>query len=277
MASAAHKAWVSAGKPLSPCQPIRDYVTRLKAAFPRAAAANLFSWYTNDAHLLAVPPQDHTPFSATGWPVASPRWVVHATDVTHRPDLGVDCSALFPYWLSEARAGRTPWVKYLIWQARLYDVRNDWRPVGNSGHFDHVHISTRTDHEDTSLGAWPLIPGINVGGAAMAQMLIRNTDGGQLYLVDGMFRRKIDADQIAAGKISNTGVHQAGLLGLLGNGGQVFNTSGDMDVWGLLYPPAGSPMTGAQLAEVEAAAKAGAAEGVGGGTIALTGTLRPTA
>lgn len=154
MASAAYMAWLTAGKPLTPCQPIRDYVTRLRVAFPRAA--NLFSWYANDAHYMAVPPQDHTPYSATGWPQASPRWVVFATDVMHRPDLGVDCNVLFPYWLAEARAGRTPWVKYLIWQAKLYDVRNGWKPVANSGHFDHIHISVRTDHLNTSLGAWSL-------------------------------------------------------------------------------------------------------------------------
>lgn len=106
----------------------------------------------------------------------------------------------------------------------------------------------------------------------MAQMLIKNTDDGQLYLVDGMFRRKVTAAQITAGAISNTGVHQAGLLGPLGNNGQVFNTSGDMDVWGALYPPPAVGMTDAQLDEVKTAAS----EGAGSGTITLTGTLAPT-
>jgi hypothetical protein len=175
MASAAYSAWVAAGKPLTPCQPIRDYVTRLKLAFPRAAKANLFSWYANDAHYQAVPPQDHTPFSATGWPQASPRWVVFATDVMHRPDLGVDCNVLFPYWLAEAKAGRTPWVKYIIWQAKLYDVRNGWKPVANSGHFDHIHKSIRTDHLNTSLGTWSIVPGSSSTGGD--DMIFAISDG----------------------------------------------------------------------------------------------------
>lgn len=110
-----------------------------------------------------------------------------------------------------------------------------------------------------------------IGGTTMAQMLIKNTADGQLYLVDGMLRRKVTADQVNAGAIANTGVHQAGLLGPLGNSGQVFNTSGDMDVWGALYPPPGVSMTDAQLAEVTAAA----AQGASNGTITLTGTLTP--
>jgi hypothetical protein len=157
MPAAVYYSWERAGRPVDPSQPIRDYVTRLKAQFPKAAG--LFGWYADDSHYQAVPPQDHTPYSATGWPLASPQWFVFATDVMHRPDLGVDCNALFAYWLAEAKAGRTPWVKYLIWQAKLYDVRNGWQPQGNSGHFDHIHISVRTDWKDKGLGAWSLVPG----------------------------------------------------------------------------------------------------------------------
>lgn len=159
MASARFVAWDRLGRPLEPAQPVREIVERLKVAFPHAAAANLFGWRANEAHYTADPPQDHTPFSADGWPVPDPQWVVCATDVMHRTDLGVDCNVLFPYWLAEARAGRTPWVKYLIYQATIYDVRHGWRPQANSGHFDHIHISTRTDHINTHLGAWSLVPG----------------------------------------------------------------------------------------------------------------------
>lgn len=263
MAAKAYYTWDALGRPLEPCRPIREYVARLKIAFPRAA--NQFSWYANDAHYQAVPPEDHTPFSATGWPQASPQWVVFATDVMHRPDLGVDCNVLMPYWLAEARAGRTPWVKYLIWQAKLYDVRNGWKPVANSGHFDHGHLSCRTDHLNTSLGSWSVAPGAppNTGGT-MAQMLIKDTGDGQLYLVDGMFRRKVTQAQIGVGAISNSGVHQAGYLGLLGNNGQVFPTGGDMDVWGALYPPAGSTGDGLSEAEVRDIAEEEAREEIAG-------------
>lgn len=157
MAVAAYYQWDSLGRPLEPAQPIRDVVERMKVAYP--SAASTFSWYANEAHYTANPPQDHTPFSATGWPNASPEWWVFATDIMHNPQLGVDCNVLFQYWITEARAGRMPWLKYIIWQAKLYDVRNQWRPQSNSGHFDHIHMSARTDFQHTGLGSWSLTPG----------------------------------------------------------------------------------------------------------------------
>lgn len=161
MASVAYQQWVNAGRPLTPARPVRDVVDRMKVAYPKAAAKNIFSWYANEAHYTAVPPQDHTPFSATGWPGVSPRWYVFATDIMHRVDLGVDCNVLFPYWLKEAKAGRFPSLKYIIWQARLYSVQNNWNSQANSDHFDHIHLSFRTDFRDTPLGSWSLIPGGN--------------------------------------------------------------------------------------------------------------------
>jgi len=114
------------------------------------------------------------------------------------------------------------------------------------------------------------------GVAGMAQMVIHNNDDGKYYLVDGMFRRELRPDQIDPGKISNSGVHQSGLLGPLGNGGAVFNTSGDMDVWGALYPfpVSPAPVTPGDLETISDAAhtgaEAGAREGITGSTFAGT-------
>jgi hypothetical protein len=152
MATAAYGRWDRDGRPVTPSQTIREMVGKMKLAYPRAA--NTFSWYANEAHYQASFPQDHTPFSVTGWPGTSPYPVVFATDIMHRPDLGVDCNELFSFWLAEAKAGHTPWRKYIIWQARLYDVRNAWRPQSNSGHFDHIHLSDRTDWVNRSIGDW---------------------------------------------------------------------------------------------------------------------------
>lgn len=207
-ASNSYYEWVAAGKPLTPALPVREIVNKLKAAFPKAAEKNLFSWYANDAHYQAVPPQDHTPYSATGWPGTSPRWWVLATDVMHRPDLGVDCDILFPYWLREARAGRTPWVKYLIYQAKLYDVRSGWVPQENSDHFDHAHISTRTDYLLKSTGSWSIVPG---GGE---DMLIRVKESGAIWTCDPSrtWRRYVDAQEFSTWKgVPTTDITQAQL------------------------------------------------------------------
>jgi hypothetical protein len=157
MPVAAYRAWDHAGRPITPAQPIRELVAALKAKFPRAASG--FGWYANDAHYAAVPAGDHTPYSSDAWPVTpNPQWVVFATDVMHHPELGVDCRILGPYWLAEAKAGRMPWLKYLIWDGHLYDVRHQWAQQAADDHYDHVHLSARTDAQHTSLGSWPITP-----------------------------------------------------------------------------------------------------------------------
>jgi hypothetical protein len=151
-----YSTWNNAGRPLTPCLPVEDLVAGLKAAYP--AHADAFSWYANESHYQATPPGDHTPYSADAWPESpNPEWVVFATDVMVNAVGGEhEAQRLFDYWLAEAKSGRAPWIKYLIWQAKIYDVRHGWRPQSNSGHFDHIHVSVRTDHEHTSLTGWDI-------------------------------------------------------------------------------------------------------------------------
>lgn len=157
MAVAQYNVWVKAGRPLTPAKPIAEIVARLKVAFPHGGP---FSWFANESHYTAVPPGDHTPYSADGWKLKpSPYPIVFATDVMHQPTMGVDCFKLFDYWLAEAKAGRMPWLKYLIWQGHIYDARYNWAQQVSDDHFDHIHISTRTDYQNATLGEWSLVPG----------------------------------------------------------------------------------------------------------------------
>lgn len=258
MAVAAYYAWDRLGRPLDPAVPIRQFVERMKAGFPRAA--HLFSWHADEAHYQAEPPQDHTPFSATGWPEVSPFWWVFATDIMHRPDLGVDCNVLFPYWLAEAKASRMPWLKYMIWQAKRYDVRNAWRPVTSSGHSGHVHLSGRTDHRLTSLGTWDPTGLAKPPGDDDVQGLFRYTDDpvpGRVWLGNRMFKREVTPDQLVDDP-ANTAFLQrvingtdpangpivdiSGLVGgPLSNGARVYQTAGFLvtrgNAWGATYPP----------------------------------------
>lgn len=190
MASKAYSEWVAAGRPLEPCQPVREFVELMRIAFPRAADQHQFSWYANEEHYQANPPLDHTPFSATGWPLPSPRWVVNATDIMHRPDLGVDCHILFQYWIGEARAGRMPWLKYIIWQGKLYHSRTGFMVAeDNEGHFDHIHLSFRTDYRYASLGSWSPVPGKD---KPMRTMLVTGNGGdGKVWLGNGVIRRHV--------------------------------------------------------------------------------------
>lgn len=208
MAVAAFYTWERLGRPLTPAQPIREFVEKCRVAFPKAAAQNLFSWYADAAHYEDSYPEDHTPFSVTGWPVANPQWWVCATDVMHRPELGVDCAVLVPYWLAEARGGRMPWLKYVIWQAKRYDVRNGWVPVGSSGHFDHAHLSGRTDHLATSLGDWAVTPTENQGDQDM--ILIVQDGSGATYTYNGVYRVYQGSPDVVAALVG-AGVRKIGV------------------------------------------------------------------
>lgn len=154
MATAAFRDWVKKGRPFTLSTPVAEYRNQLRAA---GWIGDAIGTIGNEAHLTAEKPQDHTPFSATGWPGTHPYPLILAIDVMHNPGAGRDVGPLVAYWLSEARAGRTPWVKYINWQAKQYDVRNSWAERPNGGHFDHAHISFRTDWASLSVGSWSAI------------------------------------------------------------------------------------------------------------------------
>ena len=65
-------------------------------------------------------------------------------------------------------------------------------------------------------------------------------DPAQVWLCDGMLRRRVSTADLAPGHIGNDGTHNAGMLGNLGNGGKVFiSLWGGRDSWGVEYPPTG--------------------------------------
>jgi hypothetical protein len=161
MATQAYYDWVRAGKPWHKSVPVAEYQRAfLAAGWPALSLGTL----GDEAHLTADRPQDHTPFSVTGWPGASPYPYVLAFDAGHAPSQGFDMGPVVARWLADARDGKTPWVKYIVWRGQLYDVRRDWAPSGASGHYDHAHVSFRTDWYGKSIGGYPVV---NAGGSTM--------------------------------------------------------------------------------------------------------------
>jgi len=178
---------------LTPAVPIRDLCEQLAARYPDHAST--FNWYADEAHYSAVPPLDHTPYSVDGWPQPDPHWFVCATDVMAASVGGVDeLDRLFRYWLGEAKAGGAPWIKYLIWQATIYDVRHGWVAQANADHFDHVHISTRTDHLETSLTGWSAVPQPK-GDDEMFLANVKNE--ATVWKCNGVWRHRIEPGQAA--------------------------------------------------------------------------------
>ncbi len=157
-----YEPWIADDSPYRAAHPIAEVVAKLRAGRPAVAKLGLFGSIGDIRHLTAETPLDHTPYSQSGWPLPSAYGIGHATDIPHRPDLGVDCNKIFPHWLAAAKAGELPWLKYLIWQAKRYDVRNKWIPVGADDHWDHMHVSSRTDADTMSIGTFDPLGGMTM-------------------------------------------------------------------------------------------------------------------
>lgn len=148
MPSAAYSQWLAAGEPYTPCRPVREFVDLLRA--------NGYTVYHkgDTSHMQAVPPEDHTPFSATGWPVASARWIGHALDIM--PNAALEPLSVLGSRLVTDRQNNvdgTQWIKYINWTDGLGNTwHSSWQPSyakTTSTDKGHIHISARSDM-DTS-------------------------------------------------------------------------------------------------------------------------------
>lgn len=154
MATQAYYDWVSAGRPWRKATPVVEYQAAfIRAGWPLTSLGTL----GDAAHLTADRPQDHTPFSVTGWPDPNPYPYVLAFDAGHLPDQGFDMAPVAARWLQDAGDGKTPWVKYIVWRGQIFDVRRDWAPAGASGHYDHAHVSFRTDWYDKTTAPYAVV------------------------------------------------------------------------------------------------------------------------
>jgi len=149
MTSAQHRNWLKAGGPVSglirPMARMRDLLRRYG-----------YTVYDlgNSRHLDADPPEDHTPYSETGWPRRSPRWWLHAIDIMPPPPRsGLPLlQQLGAQLYRDKQAGHpgVAWLKYMNWgpQSDSSAVQDSWRPDHQrsaSKDAGHIHLSGRTD------------------------------------------------------------------------------------------------------------------------------------
>jgi hypothetical protein len=184
MTSRQHQLWISRGKPFRLARPL----TALRDVL-RAAGYTVYD-IGNTAHLDAQPPEDHTPYSETGWPTnPAPYGVGCAIDVmpppagSGLPSLQVLGKRLF----DDRQAGRAGFIKYMNWGPvdDRHAVQDRWKPDhvrGSSSDTGHAHISSRTDVVDSA--AWDGYNPLITGGFTMADSeLINNAERGITALV----------------------------------------------------------------------------------------------
>lgn len=148
--------WLAAGQPYVDAQPVRDLSATLKR--------HGYTVYTrgDNSHMNASPPEDHTPFSLTGWPVPSARWYGHALDImppaagSGLPSLDMLGSQLV-LDRNSGVSGATA-IKYMNWTpaGRLQPRQDSWEPghaVRDSSDAGHIHISFRSDTTHSSIAS----------------------------------------------------------------------------------------------------------------------------
>lgn len=189
MATQAYRDWVSAGRPFTIARPIREL-----RDMARAAGVEWLGDIGDDGHLTASRPEDHTPFSATAWPVPLPGYVVTAGDLANGPWMD--------RMLDDARAGRAPWIKYLNYGGHHYNRKRGFAQESSSD--QHGHVSIMSDHIDASIGsnpftaptgpaapAWPgrtfILRSPQMTGSDIRQWQQRMHDRGWTIGVDGMY------------------------------------------------------------------------------------------
>jgi peptidoglycan hydrolase-like protein with peptidoglycan-binding domain len=156
--------WRAAGKPVNIAQPIVELASTLRR---RGYTVGTIG---NDAHLQASVPEDHTPFSATGWPVPSPRWWVHACDIM--PDGPVDLGRLAAQLVADRDAGQAPWIKYVNVSLPGHSCQHiSWQPTKRetpSSDVGHIHLSIRSDWTHKSINGYDPVARLGGGGATPA-------------------------------------------------------------------------------------------------------------
>lgn len=193
MASTTHQLWIRNGKPWRLARPLAKLRDRL-----RAYGYTVYD-IGNDDHLDSNPPEDHTPYSQTGWPIASPYGVGFAIDIMPPPaGKGLPTlQQLGAQMVADRNAGLPgiSWLKYQNWEpdrdngGRCY--QDGWTPNHyreTSSDRGHIHQSGRSDMADSTVGDdYDPVARIRGGDdmSVRASQLIEGLDGGFPKLPDG--------------------------------------------------------------------------------------------
>lgn len=149
MATAAYNAWVAAGRPNNgPIRPLKMLRDRL-----RRYGYTVYD-LGDTSHQTHNPPEDHTCFAATGWPVTAQRWWIHAIDIMPpKPGSGLpSLQRLGAQLLADKKAGIFHPLKYMNWEPErdwggaCYQERfmPDYQRRSSSDR-GHIHLSGRSD------------------------------------------------------------------------------------------------------------------------------------
>lgn len=173
MATAAYHNWVANGRPWKLAEPIKAIGNRLKSY-------GYTVYYLGDnSHLQSNNPQDHTPFSRTGWPVAHPYpWVIAMDIMPPKAGSGLpSLQRLGAQLIADKLAGHpgVACLKYANWEPDRDWGGRCWQDSFKPGHSrtnstdrGHIHFSGRSDMVTAAGAAAMYDPVARIRGVAPA-------------------------------------------------------------------------------------------------------------
>lgn len=180
-----YAGWVADGSPYIDCTPNVELAAVLRGYG--------YTVYTrgDTRHMQASPPEDHTPFSATGWPDPSPYPYGHACDIMPPPaGSGLPSLAELGRQLFDDRTDEIPGaklIKYMNWEPNGPGGpchHDSWQPDHrrtSSTDRGHIHISWRSDATHKTISGYD--PVARLRGDDMA--LDENQTAHAVWHVDG--------------------------------------------------------------------------------------------
>jgi hypothetical protein len=212
MATSAYYAWDRNGRPWREATPIKAIADTLRG--------HGYTVYTlgDDSHLTADQPEDHAPFSATGWPKTSPYPYVHALDIMPPTTAGLPSLAQLGAQLyADRQFGTASWLKYMNWEPSGPNgpcFHDEWQPGhtrSDSTDRGHIHISIRSDYT-TSSAAANYDPVAAIRGVDMTELT--PAQDAWLYTVSSVDGSAWQGSTTAAVRDANgkTGTMQLGLV-----------------------------------------------------------------
>jgi len=164
VATQAYRDWDRSGRPFAlsrPCKALRDTLRR--------HGYTVFD-IGDEGHLQASPPEDHTPFSATGWPGTARKGLGYAIDIMP-PAAGAkskidgkplpSLQKLGAQIFKDRRADHGPisWLKYMNWEPQRNNGGDCWHEAWQPNYHQttsndrgHIHLSARTGVESSDVG-----------------------------------------------------------------------------------------------------------------------------
>lgn len=148
--------WAKKGRPfrlMQPAQDLRDLLRRYG-----------YTVYDigNQTHLDHNPPEDHTPYSATGYPGGAKFGIGYAIDIMPPTKAGLPSLQQLGARLLADRNGGVPgikWLKYMNWEPQRNNggqcYQESWKPNHarrSSTDRGHIHLSGLTGYETSTVG-----------------------------------------------------------------------------------------------------------------------------